>query len=192
MDVILLINITFLIFFFFLKRSKEKYTAFYSLGLFAGIITCLYLFYRYGTQESASIKTEIYMYSSPILLLIDIFLIFKQRKSLQGIGIKNYLKNILSAKSKAHLDKIVPGMLFYTFITLTAYYLTLHYESTHPLITRHYSLTISQFIWQYLYIIPLSLMAWYMDLKKFSKTIVICSIILYFFLIYALVLLHIA
>lgn len=192
MDVILLINITFVIFFFFLKRSKEKYTAFYSLGLFAGIITCFYLFYRYGTQESASIKTEIYMYSSPILLLIDIFLIFKQSRSSQGIGITTYLKNLLSTRSKSHIDKIVPGIVFYTLITITAYLIILYYESIYPpQFPPNYSLTVTQFIWQYLYIIPLSLMFWYMELKKFSKTIAICSVVLYFFILYALVLLKI-
>ena len=192
MDIILLINITFIILFFFLKRIKECYTALYSFSLFAGIFTCLYFFYRYGTQEAASIKAEIYIYTSPILLFIDILLIFKQSRSSQGIGIATYLKSFLSTRSKSYINKIVPGILFYTLITITAYLLTLYYESIYPpQFPPNYSLTVTQFIWQYLYIIPLSLMFWYMELKKFSKTIFICSVGLYPFIIFALVMLKV-
>lgn len=189
MDIILLINTIFIIFFFFLKRIKENYTAFYSFSLFAGIITCLYLFYRYGMREPESKNTLAHFFAAPILLGVDIFLIFIQRKNSQGIGIIPYLKNLLSTRSKSYINRIVPGILFYTLITITAYLLALSYESIYPVqFPPNYSLTVTQFIWQYLYIVPLSLMFWYMELKKFSKTIVICSIVLYFLIIYILVL----
>ena len=192
MDILLLINILVILFFFFLKRTRRNYLPFYSFSLIVGIFTCLYLFYRYGIRGYESV-TDAYIYTliSPLLLLIDFVLLFLQNKKPEGLGIINYLENLLTVQAKRAIDKIIFGILFYTLITVISYLLTLFYESIYGISDPYYSLTVTQFLWQFLYLIPLLYIFWYMGLKKFSITIVVCSIVFYPVIVYGLVLLNI-
>jgi hypothetical protein len=192
MDILLLINILFILFFFFLKRTRRNYLPFYSFSLIVGIFTCLYLFYRYAVKACDSVtEAYIYTFASPLLLLIDCALLFLQNKKPEGLGVISYLENLLTVQVKRAIDKIILGILFYTLITVITYLLTLFYESIYCISDPYYSLTVTQFLWQFLYLIPLLYIFWYMGLKKFSITIVVCSIVFYPVIIYSLVLLKI-
>ncbi len=181
MDIALLINIFFIVTFYFLKRTKENYIPFYSFSLFVFTLTCVYLFYKYGMRETPSTMTRIYFYSSPFLLVFDIILIYRQSRSSKGIGITNFLKNVLSAQTKTSVDKIFPAVILYLVVTGTIYSVVYFYEYSHPTSIpgdpNRWSLSLFHFVWQYLYILPLTLMFWYMNLKKFTKTLIICSIL---------------
>jgi len=175
MDIPLLVNLFLIILFFFL-RTKEIYTALYSLTLFLFVGTCFYLFYRYGMRESANVMTGIYFYSAPILLAVSIYLIYKQYKSSQGIGIKTFL----SAQQKESLDNVLPAIVFFVSITGLCYLIADSYESNLPHasdnIPTRYSIMVTHVVWQYLYIIPLSILFWFMGLKKAALVVLICSV----------------
>jgi hypothetical protein len=181
MDIILLINVLLIAVFYLLKRTKEHYTAFYSFSLFLLILTSLYLFYRYGMRETPTTLTRVYFFSSPIILVSDFLMLYKQSKSSQGIGIKAYLQNILSADSKTRFNKILPAVLFYLSITIATYLTVNYYESQHPTTIpsdkRQWTFSLLHPLWQYIYIIPLTIMFWFMDLRKFTITLVVCSFI---------------
>lgn len=181
MDLILFMNIFFIVVSYLVKRKKECYTAFYSLGLFLFTLTCIYLFYRYGMRESASTINRIYFFSSPFLLTLAIILVYRQSKTLAGIGVKPFLEKALSENTKIILDKIFPAVLFYTIITIIVYALTYFYEKGHPKAIpgdpNQWSFSNFHFIWQYFYIMPMTFMFWHMGIKKFTKTIVTCSIL---------------
>jgi hypothetical protein len=186
MDIILLTNTILIVSFFFLKRTKENFTPFYSFSLFVGVLTCGYLFYRYGLREQASTKTEIYFFASPLLLVFDIILIYQQGRSPNGLGITTFLLNVLSFKTKAYLDRILPAIIFFTFITGVCWLIVSLYESNLPAPTENepfrYSLLVTHFIWQFLYILPLTFMFWFMDIRKFALMFLACSIIYPFIL----------
>lgn len=181
MDIVLVTNIIFIVLFAFLKRTRENLTPFYSFSLILGILTCGYLFYRYGMREQSSTKTVLYFFSSPLLLIVDIILIYRQAKSQIGLGITTFLQNILSAKAKVYLDRIFPATIFFTFITGLCWLIVSVYESNLPPPTENepfrYSLLATHFIWQLLYTLPLTLMFWFMGIRKFALTFLVCSII---------------
>lgn len=187
MDIILLTNIVFIAVFALLKRRKEDFTSFYSFCLFLGILTCGYLFYRYGMREQSSTKTVIYFFSSPLLLLIDIILIYRQAKSTNGLGITTFLLNVLSLKTKTYLDRIFPATILFTFITGLCWLIVSLYENNLPTPTENepfrYSLLVTHFIWQFLYVLPLTTMFWFMGIRKFALTFLVCSIIYPFILL---------
>ena len=177
MDILLLTNIVLVLFFFFLKWKNKQFIAFYSISLLLGILTCGYVFYRYGMRELASTVSEMHFFSSPLLLTLDIFLLFRQRKSQDGLGIPT----LLSESPKKYLDRIFPAIIFFVAITTLCYLFVYFYEGNLPKPTRNeapsWSLTVTHFLWQFFYIIPLAIIFWLMELRKFTWTFVICSII---------------
>jgi hypothetical protein len=186
-DIILLTNILFIALFAFLKRTKENITPFYSFSLILGILTCGYLFYRYGMREQSSTMTIIYFFSSPLLLIIDIVLIYRQAKSQNGLGITTFLLNVLSIKTKAYLDRIFPATIFFTFITALCWLIVSLYESNLQTPTENepfrYSLLVTHFLWQFLYVLPLTIMFWFMGIRKFAWTFLVCSVLYPFVLL---------
>ena len=184
MDIILNINLILIILFYSLRHSRQIFIPLYSFSLFLGLLTCMYLFYNYGMRIEPCTKSYVYFFSSPLLLILDLYLIYKQSKTVRGIGIKSYLKTSLTLEQITRTDKVLKAVFFYSFITTLIYTLANYYQPPIPYKPDTWGLTLLHFIWQYIYIIPMTLMFKQMGLKKFAVTILICSI-LYPFVLFA-------
>ncbi|MFY9311190.1 MAG: hypothetical protein WAQ28_19255 [Bacteroidia bacterium] len=181
MDIILTINLLLIFAFAFLKQKNSFYTTFYSFSLLLGILTCMYLFYRYGMREMMSTKSVLHFYSSPFLFALGIFLIYQQRKSTEGLRIIPFLSNALSAETKKKYNKILPAVILYIAISGLCYLAVDVYESNLPPPGDHepfrYSMLLTHPLWQFFYIVPFTALFWLMELRKFALTFASCSVI---------------
>ena len=165
----------------FLKQKNSFYTTFYSFSLLLGTLTCVYVFYRYGMKEMASTKSELHLFSSPFLFILDIFLIYRQGKKPKGLGIIHFLNNLLSAETKKKYNKILPAVILYIAISGLCYLAVDVYESNLPPPGDHepfrYSMLLTHPLWQFFYIVPFTALFWLMELRKFALTFASCSVI---------------
>ena len=157
------------------------------------------MMYKYGMKEAESTKAYIYFFSSSPLLILNVFLIYKQSKTDGGIAIAAYLKNALLPAQIVRFDKSFFAIILYSLITFPTYAVVYFYEKSHPTQIvgdpNQWTFSLTHFIWQYIYIIPLTFMFWYIGLRKFTKTIIICSLVypfvlLAYLLIYAFLVNH--
>jgi hypothetical protein len=177
MDPILITNILLIIFgLLFLKQKRKNALALLSFSLILLLFTCIYVFYRYDIRAFTPSKwIMIYLYLTPTLFIISVISLILIKRKQGSFGITFFLQRLFDSEQKFRLNRYFIGVLLFVGITTTVTVVVYRYELSHITPKEHgdpndWAFTLFHFIWQFIYIIPLTVVLKKMELPKVSKS----------------------